>query len=380
MYGGEKPVAVEHPEWLLYDGNGEPYHLIDLFYIQNFARGCGWREMILGEYEGAVTRLGFDGIHIDQYGFPKRAMYRPAPGVEQVVDLTAEMPDFVAEACERIRRIHPDGGNIFNCVNNWPVEGIAPLRDADRATYIEVWSPFDAYRDLHELVRHAKAAGPHKQVILSAYLKPFHRESERPEGAMSGLKLATAAIYAAGGFHLLLGEGDGVLADAYYPMFGRLSAADLAAVQRYYDFVVAYGELLHDMSLRDVTHTWMGGGFNAETRETNCDAPVGTSVHAEPGKVWTILHEKPGRRVLNLINLHGLTHDQWRQPQAEPVPVAGIQVQLQVHTPIQAVWCASPDDGGAPRRLAFEQVPDGRPYVRFVVPRLDTWTVVWTEE
>lgn len=378
LYGGEKPIALEHPEWLLYDGNGQPFHLIDLFYIQNIERGCGWREWIIHQYEEACRQLGFDGIHIDQYGFPKRALYRPAPGEERVVDMTAAFPDFVAEACQRLRAVKPEGGSIFNCVNNWPVEQIAPLT-GDAATYIEVWSPHDTYRDLHDLVRNARALGPHKQVILSAYLGPFHRKDERPEGALSGLKLATAAINAAGGYHLLLGEGNGVLADAYYPMYGRLSPADLAVVQGYYDFLVANEALLHDLDLRDVSNTW-SGGFDAETRETNFAGPVKFSPRAEPGKVWVIAREKPGLRVLHLINLTGLEHDRWNSAQPQPEPVQGIELVLARFSPVKAVWCASPDNGGEPRQLAFEPTADGRPFMRIGVPELHLWSMVWVEE
>lgn len=379
MYGGERPVLEAHPDWHLLDGNGHPYNLGDIFFIQNVERECGWREQILQEYEAALERLGFDGIHIDQYGFPKRAVWRPAGGPERVVDMTVAMPDFVDEACRRLAAVKPDGGSIFNCVNNWPVERIAGLT-SDAATYIEVWGPHTTYRDLHELVKGARTMGPHKQVILSAYLRPFHRDQARGPGAMPALRLATAAICASGGFHLLLGEGNGVLATAYYPEFGRLNELELADVQQYYDFITAYGELLHDKALRDVSYTWNGGGFDEETRETNTQAAVPVSAMAEPGTVWTLLHEKPGRRVMHLINLNGLTHARWNAEQAEPVPLTGIEVQLQVQTPIRAVWCASPDDGGRPVRLTAEPAADGRPYVRIVVPGLRYWTMLWTEE
>lgn len=375
LYGGEKAIAEQHPEWLLYDGNGRPCSLGDFFFIQNVEKGCGWRELILGEFEAAVERLGFDGIHIDQYGFPKRGLYRPAPGEERLVDMTLAMADFVSEAGRRIKALRPDGGNIFNCVNNWPVEAVAPLTE-DAATYIEVWAPNETYRDLHDLVRHARAAGPHKQVILAAYLHAFHREHDRPAGAINTLRLATAAIHASGGFHLLLGEGDGVLAEGYYPRFGRLSAEDMALVQRYCDFVVACGELLHDMDLRDVSYTW-NGGINDETKY---HGPVPFSPMAEPGTVWTLQHERPGRRVLHLINLTGLGHTRWNAEQGVPLPVEGVVIELQVASPVRAVWCASPDREGGPLRLDAEPVHDGRPYLRVTLPTLQYWTMVWTEE
>jgi len=374
LYGGEKPVAEAHPEWLLYDGNGNPHNLIDLFYIQNFDRGCGWRDMILGQYEQALERLGFDGIHIDQYGLPRKALYRPRDGEEQVVDVAEAFPGFIVEAGARARRLRPDGGNIFNCVNNWPVELVAPLK-ADAATYIEVWSPNDTYRDLHELVKNARTLGPHKQVILSAYLLPFNATHGSPTGRLEALRLATAAIYGSGGFHLLLGEGDGVLTEAYYPTYGRQTAEEAAVVQHYYDFITAYGELLHDRQMHDVSFVWDGG-----SDETQYESPVPCSPAGQAGTVWTIQHEKAGRRVLSLINLMGLEHARWNASQQVPTPVDGIQIRLRVHTPVRAVWCASPDDGGAPIRLEVEPTPDGRPYVQFRVPRLAYWNLLWTEE
>lgn len=374
MYGGEKPILDAHPEWHLYKPDGTPFDLINLFYIQNVERGCGWRDMILGEYEAAMTRLGFDGIHIDQYGWPRWAIYRPSPGEERVVDVATAIPDFVAEAGERTRQIRPDGGNIFNCVNAWPVEWIAPLQE-HAATYIEVWSPHDTYRDLQRLIRYARLAGPHKQVILAAYLDLYQHQTTCPAGGLSALRLASAAIYASGGFHLLLGEGNGVLGAAYYPDYGRLSPEGFAQVQQYYDFITAYGELLHDRELRDVNATW--GGLP----QTAVTAPVGTSPLGETGKVWTVLRDKPGRRIIHLINLHGLEHDRWNAPQATPTPVDDIAIYLMPFSELRAVWYASPDDGGRPRRLAVEPVQfEGNAMLRVSVPRLDFWSMVWTEE
>jgi hypothetical protein len=93
-----------------------------------------------------------------------------------------------------------------------------------------------------------------------------------------------------------------------------------------------------------------------------------------------IAREKPGLWVLHLINLTGLAHDRWNSAQPEPAPVQGIELILAQFSPIKAVWCASPDDGGEPRPLAFEPTADGKPYVRIAVPELRLWTMVWVEE
>ncbi|HWI52856.1 MAG TPA: glycoside hydrolase family 66 protein, partial [Symbiobacteriaceae bacterium] len=126
VYGGEQPIADAHPEWLLCDGNEQPYKFGWWgSHLQNFDHGCGWREHLLGEFAGAIRRLDFDGMHIDSYGYPKRGVWLPEPGRKEIVDLTRALPEFVAEAALQVKRLKPDGGTSFNCVNTWPVELMA---------------------------------------------------------------------------------------------------------------------------------------------------------------------------------------------------------------------------------------------------------------
>ncbi|HWI51844.1 MAG TPA: glycoside hydrolase family 66 protein, partial [Symbiobacteriaceae bacterium] len=290
-------------------------------------------------------------------------------------DLTRALPEFVAEAALQVKRLKPDGGTSFNCVNTWPVELMA-RRTEDQVTYMELWAPNDTYRDLYDQIHLARVAGPHKQVVIAAYLSAFHKETPRSPEAIHGLKLAAAAIFASGGFYLLMGEGNGVLAKDYFPDFGRVAGEDLSAVQRYWDFVTAYGELLHDRELRDVSKTWNG----VYITETQYQAPVECSPMAKPGTVWTILKEKPGRRVLHLINLSNQASALWNELKAAPAPVDGMTVTFMQYAPVRAAWYASPDDGGAPQRLEVLPDPEGKPFVHLRLPRLQTWGMVWLEE
>lgn len=376
VYGGEQPIADAHPEWLLHDGNHVPYKFGWWgSHLQNFDHGCGWREHLLQEFEGAITRLDFDGIHVDSYGYPKRGIYLPEPERVEIVDLTRALPEFVAETALRVRQLKPAGGTSFNCVNTWPVELMA-RRTEDQVTYMELWSPHDTYRDLYDQIRLARVAGPHKQVVIAAYLSAFHKETPRLPQAIHGLQLAASAIFASGGFYLLLGEGNGVLAKDYFPDFGRVDGPELETVVRYWDFVTAYGELLHDRELRDVSKTWNG----VYVPETQYDGPVACSPVAEPGTIWTILKEKPGRRVLHLINLVGQENARWNELKAEPLPIDGLTVTFMKYAPIRAAWYASPDDGGQPQPLTIEPDTTGRPFVHLRLPRLHVWGMVWLEE
>src|SRR5258708_21625130 len=79
VYGAEAEYALALPEEMLYDGAGAPYSLEKLFYIMNIHRGNSWRTRILSEMAPAVREGPFDGLHLDQYGFPTEQAFGPPP-------------------------------------------------------------------------------------------------------------------------------------------------------------------------------------------------------------------------------------------------------------------------------------------------------------
>ncbi|HEY3991708.1 MAG TPA: glycoside hydrolase family 66 protein, partial [Ktedonobacteraceae bacterium] len=215
VYGAEPDYALKHPAELLYDAAGEPYSLEKLFYIMNIHADNPWRAQILTEMERAVREVPFDGLHLDQYGFPRENAFGPAP--ERIAyDLAEDFPVFVQEARKAARQALPDARVIFNLVENWPLQTIAPI--TPDATYIEVWPPYTSYYDLQQLILGARRLAPEKQVILAAYLAPLQNaQGDNLQMAEAATRLASAAIWANGGFHLLMGERDGALCHAYYP-------------------------------------------------------------------------------------------------------------------------------------------------------------------
>ena len=382
LYGAELDFSEQHPDWLLYDGRHEQLELAEIFYLQDIRQVSGWRRWIIDQYRDTIQRMEFDGIHIDQYGYPKRSLSK-ATGAWEEVDLAAEFTGFVEQATSEVLEVTPNGGSIFNLVNAWPLEEM-PKVHSDAATYIEVWEPHSTYRDLYELIRRARMLRPDKHVILAAYLRTFHPVDGRTPGAMTTFRLAWAAIAASGGFHLLGGEGTGLLTEAYYPNYGRVEGTDAATVQRYADFVVRHTEALHSAS-PDVAWTQVGPTNDVILLEHD-DLPVqhrmGYSAGAVPGTVWVVARDLGATCVVNLVNLVGIQTELWNADQpVAPTVFEGLRVRVVVTEGVAGVWWDSPDDdGGEARALEFEIVTtDRNRFLEFTVPRLDVWSLVWWE-
>lgn len=378
LYGAERDFALAHPDWLLYDGRREPLTLADLFYLQDFSAGSPWRDWIVGQYDQALERLGFDGIHIDQYGMPKRALSR-ATGTWWEVDVEAEFGQFVETAAALIRDRRPEGGTIFNCVNAWPLEAMARV-SGDAATYIEVWEPNTTYRDLYELTRRARLLRPTKAAILAAYLRPFHPDTERTAAALTAFRLASAAIGASGGFHLIAGEGEGLLTEAYYPKYGRLGPEEYGVVRRYADFAVRNTTRLHDPPGVDIAWTHVGPTNDAITLAHPALDRYGAGAAAD--SLWVVGRDLGTVTVLQLINLRGLGSDVWNAEQpTDPRPLDGVEIRVRVCGDVTGVWWDTPDDDvGLARALRYEvaNTSEGR-FLIFRLPRVEVWSSVWWE-
>ena len=374
VYGAEKPFADAHPDWLCYDGAGQPISLGGHFFIQDPSPGTGWRAYLMGAYRSALAE-GFAGIHCDTYGFPDVALTHD----RRLVRFEAILPGLAAEADVLARQHDPaEGGSMLNNVKAWPLEATAQAEGS--ALYVEPWPPDSTYRDLYEIILRARRADRFgRQPILAAYLRPFHPEQERPDGAIAGLRLASATIFAAGGYHLLPADGQAVLTEAYYPKTGRLAEAEFETVRAYWDFQTRYGPLLADPAAQDMS------AVKTECQETEFSGPAGVrfSAKARPGAVWTILKEGQGYRTVHLINLTAVTDPAWNSAQPEPPALGPITVRLGCLRPPRAVWCATPDDAsGAARPLAWEVAPHPASGLALVatLPCLKTWSMIVVEE
>ncbi len=359
VYGAEPEFADIHPELRLYDEEGKPISLAELFYIMNIDPASPWVHLIVAEFAEAVREIGFDGIHLDQYGFPRTA--RDSTG--KIVDLALCFPSLIDKARSAVAAAKPGAGVIFNAVTNWPIETVAPT--SQDAVYIEVWPPYESYNDLRNLISEGKRLGGGKQVILAAYLSPFLdvREEDVPQAEAAAL-LSTAAIAASGGFHLLLGERNGVLCDPYYPKYATLRPEFVPRMRTYYDFLVRYEELISAPSVEDWSHEQLAESTSG----------VALRAQAERGTVWAIQRRKPGYRIMHLLNLTDQSDITWNALRTPPTQITDFEVRLGDLPPVQDVLAVSPDTRmGRPVPVQWRQ-ENGLLYAR--LPQLHVWTVL----
>ena len=367
VYAATRDTFREHPEWGMYTMDGEPMTFAGWLYYMNIAPECGWSGHLAGEYRKAIA-FGFAGIHMDTYGFPKHVW----DGQGRPLELAEEFPKLIARAAETVRREDPDGGVIFNAVNNWPVEAVADA--AQDAVYIEVWPPNDTYFDLYALIRQARLRSG-RNVVLAAYLKPFQLEDV--PAAERAFRLAWAVICASGGTQLVLGEKQGVLRDSYYVNYATFRPEFLPVVQNYCDFLVRYGDLLYNDQGTDVSRT-AAGGINEDVCFSSDTA--GFSSGGEADRVWTILRESKQRLTVHLINLQG-NDGRWNEPKAEPARTGGIRIHFRLDRPVKGFYCASPDAQSlraAELPYAVRNTAQGRIY-DVEVPEVRYWTAVWAQ-
>lgn len=326
VYAASVDLWRQQPDWALYDGEGEPVRFGDDFLgLMDPTRGGPWAEHLLDQCESALNEVGFDGIHIDQYGEPRQGW--DASG--QAVDLPAAFSQFIASLKQR----RPGVPTTFNAVKNWPIDEL--MQAPQDFAYIELWPDTPRYTDLRDVVTHAHTASG-RPVVIALYLP-----ADRPDN----IAVTDALLLANGGTRIELGEGLRLLTDPYFPNHQPLPERLEGTLHRYYDFAVRYGDLLH------------------EPLDTEGD------VHTDQPDIWTTTRRTPSHLSVCLVNMGGLTDARWDQAHQAPQARSDVQLDIEITGPVVDVWAVSPDcSSPEPQSLDFAQ-GDGRVQVR--LPRLE---------
>ncbi|HLF27490.1 MAG TPA: glycoside hydrolase family 66 protein [Anaerolineae bacterium] len=357
VYAASPEFYRAHPDWALFKADGQPLDFAAGFLIyMNPAENSPWSRHLLEQFDDVLHALNFDGIHIDQYGDPIAA--RDAAG--SIVMLDRAFRAFVDAATERVKAIRSNAAVVFNCVGNWPIETIAGSR-AD-LMYIEVWKPHTQWRDLRRLIVEAQRLN-HKPVVLAAYIDPAREHNVR---------LANAIVFASGGNHIELGEPNALLADPYFPKYGRMSPALIPMLRAYYDFAVRYENVLA-LDTCDATPAWSGRVIIEG---------VSTDWQQDRDAVWPIVRAGDGITAISLINLIGLASAHWTEPlPGAPTPLSPLTVKVYVDRPAVRAWWASPDGDSSRAALVAPQVQsDARgDYLDIALAGLMYWTLIVLE-
>ncbi len=367
VYGAGREYADAHPEQVLHHRGGEPWTLGDFLWIMDVSRGSAWVEHVVGQMREAVAAMGFDGLHLDQYGDPKVALTSSGT----VVDLADELPALI----DSVRHALPDATLIFNNVNDFPTRATA--RAQQDATYIEVWAPHTDYVDLVDLLRTARDVAPGRPAILAAYLEPLAGATEGTgasgERALAGAKLTLATVWAAGGQYLLFGERHGVLVHPYYPNFATLDPAAVTTLRAFADFSVANGDLLFGIGgsgfgVRESTGT-LALGINEDVVVTGARV----STRPEAGSIWLRTGDVAGRLVIQLVDYRAQGDARWNVPRAPTGVVRGLTLRVRVASAVVGAVFGHPLAGSGLRPVDLRD--DGE-HVVIEVPEFDTWAVL----
>ena len=355
VYGASMAFYQQHPDWVLYDLAGKPVFFGgDMMAIMDPRPGSPWTIHLLDQFRQVMQKTAFDGIHLDQYGDPKVGY--DAKGAS--FDLAPVMADMINQTKAVVQKYRPGGAVVFNAVTNWPIETVAPS-DED-FVYIEVWSPYNWLSDLHFLITNAQTLSHGKPVVLAAYIDPAFENNAR---------LMDAAIFASGGSRIELGENAGMLSDPYFPRYRPMSASLSAAMQRYYDFMVRYENVIGP--------TTQDGTKDLQD-QIQIDH-VDTSPALVKDKVWPIVRQSEGKTAISLINLLGIPAPDWAKEIPE-APRALDQFKLTINAAGKHaghLWLASPDKPDLSLQpLAFTQNGDT---ITVLVPGLQYWDMILIE-
>lgn len=356
--------AVGPQEWdawkqhALLRPTGEPYALGDFLFIVDPAAD-EWTAHFRADLAGASAAVGFDGYHLDQYGYPKFAVTPDGARVD--------VAESFARLIEEVRDELPDARLVFNNVNDFPTWRTASL--AQDAVYIEPWVPNDTLESLVEVVRRARASSAGQPIVLAAYQHIYDAVPRAEADRAAALTMAT--LFSHGATQLLAGEAGNLLVDPYYVRNLAAEPETLALLARWYDFAVEHDALLMPPHISEVTSSYVGA-YNGDLGVAFPDAQV-TSTPV-PGAVWRRVASVGEDLVVHLINLHDQSDTLWDAGRAEITPVPGGELRFRhLRGRVPRVRVADPD--GVARLVDVSVRIDGDEAVADL-PALNTWQVI----
>lgn len=352
-------------EWYIFKDNAHTHRdflLLPSFFLSNLylldPSNTGWQDFMLNEVEKVYRLLDFDGYHIDQLG--DRGIcytYNGSP---------MNLGDTFKSYIDSMKREFFDKYNVMNAVTQYGQQSIASST-AD-FLYSEVWSPFDSYYDLANIIIQNNVLSRNsKNSVLAAYMN-YDLANNKGFFNTPSVLMTNAVIFAFGGAHLELGEH--MLCKEYFPNDNLDMNDDLkSALVNYYDFLVAYQNLLRD-----------GGEFNTVKLSTKDNKMIIDYWPSNAGKVAVFGKKMKSTQVIHLINFTNSKTEKWRDEagiQVSPVIIKDAKVELNSPNLVKKLWVASPDIiGGASRSLNFVQFGT---IVSFILPELLYWDMIVVE-
>lgn len=352
------------PEWYLYkdkiqkerDMHALPSNWKSDIYLVNPGNQA-WQEYLAKQNETVYGIFDFDGYQIDQLG--NRGQLYDAHGQE--VDLPAGYLSFI----HAMKQAHPDKRLVMNAVSEYGQEQIAQ-GEVD-FFYNEVWADAPRFVDLSRILENNYQLNSKLATVFAAYMN-YNVADAKGFFNTPGVLLTDAVMFALGASHLELGEH--MLCKEYFPNNNLQMKPELeAALIAYYDFLVAYQNLLRD-----------GGDFCNVSVTPAGGSTKYTTWPPQYGCVTALGKDMGHSLVLHLLNTSNADKLDWRDTdgtQPEPLLLKQEKLHISTNRPVKHIWMASPDfNHGIPCNIDFEQ--DGA-RVTIELPSLKYWDMVVLE-
>ncbi len=317
-----------------------------------------WQAYLSARNKDIYSVFGFDGYHIDQLG--NRGTVYDYNGNRVKLDET--YAPFIAS----MKQADPGKRLVMNAVSQYGQNHIAKT-DVD-FLYTEVWDESKTFEQLAQVILDNNAYSENrKQTVLAAYMD-YARSNSTGYVNAPGVLLANAVIFSFGGAHLELGEH--YLANEYFPNSNLQMKSELRQdLIRYYDFQVAYQNLLRD------------GGTFASFEVRPADEKIRIEKWpASQGAVAVVGKRFTNRDVIHLLNFSDVNSMEWRDTNGtrkEPSTIVAAEIEITGNSPVKNVWFASPDvNGGVSGTLEFTQAGNK---IMLTLPSLKYWDMIVLE-
>lgn len=319
-----------------------------------------WQKYLAERNDDVYQNFDFDGFHIDQVG-DRGTIYDYYGGK---MNLPRGFSSFIIA----MKQAHPQKRLVMNAVASYGSSQIAQTMNTD-FLYNELWDGESSFSDLLTIKKANDSYSQGKlQTVFAAYMN-YGKSSQKGMFNAPGVLLTDAVMFALGASHLELGDGH-MLCHEYFPNNNLQMSSELkSAIIGYYDFMVAYQNLLRD------------GGVDDVAQLTTDNSSV--SINAWPPKIKTVTTFSKtidNRQIVHLLNFMQVNSLSWRDYDGnmpEPQTIANLPMRVKA-SQVKKLWVASPDYlGSAAQELSFSQEGD---YVCFTLPSLKYWTMIVVEK
>ena len=378
VYAVGNAFAAAHPEMLMYQGDGQAIRFLDQIVLAD-PGNREWQRHFVEAYGSAADAVGFEGFHIDTYGYPRVA--QDSQG--KAIDLRAAYESFL----KFVRAARPVDLISFNQVNGVPSAASLPAGPGFR--YCEVWPPNDGWRHLEGLLDRssgragmlARTMSPDSLMRGSIACYPPVWGLDRPGGSVAGAAreaalrtvLCTEAVATCLGASVLIyGDRTAALCDPYYPKHARLTADEAATVVAWRRFALR----CRDLFLEGEDTSWYEIGD-----ENGAVAVDGaTAVRPEPvgGAIFARVVQAEGRVAVSVLDLTGSPNGRWSEPTGKG-SIASVRLRVLLDHPerwrAEAAVLGAGGDRFAP--VVSREVPhrQGRA-LEVELPVLGGWSVL----